>query len=59
MWCGQFSNREKPAADKLLKHSGLLCADLDDLGPELPRVRKKLETSLHLFRCFSHQVAMD
>src|SRR5512132_2559784 len=23
MWCGQFSNHEQPAADKLQKHSGL------------------------------------
>jgi hypothetical protein len=49
MWCGQFSNREHPAADKLLQHSGLLCADLDELGPELPRVREQLQTSPHLF----------
>ena len=29
MWSGRFSYR---ASDKLLEHSGLLCADLDDLG---------------------------
>ena len=52
MWCGQFSNREQPAADKLQKHSGLLCADLDELGPELETVRKKLKTSCHLSSLF-------
>jgi hypothetical protein len=52
MWCGQFSNREKPAADKLQEHSGLLCADLDELGSELPRVREQLQPSPHLFALF-------
>jgi len=52
MWCGQFSNREQPAADKLQKHSGLLCADLDELGPELETVREKLKTSCHLSSLF-------
>ena len=49
MWCGQFSSREEPAAEKLQKHSGLFCGDLDDLGPELPRVREQLQTSPHIF----------
>jgi BT4734-like, N-terminal domain len=52
MWCGQFSNREHPAADKLQEHSGLLCADLDELGQELPRVREQLQTSPHLWALF-------
>jgi hypothetical protein len=43
-WSGRFSYR---ASDKLLKHSGLLCADLDSLGAELVEVRKKLEASPH------------
>jgi hypothetical protein len=29
MWCGQFSSREVPAADKLQKRSGLFIGDLD------------------------------
>ena len=49
IWSGTFSYR---ASDKLLQHSGLLCADLDELGPELPRVREQLQTSPHLFALF-------
>ena len=52
MWCGQFSNREQPAADKLQKHSGLVCGDLDELGEKLPSVREQLQTSPHLFALF-------
>jgi hypothetical protein len=52
MWCGQYSNREHPAADKLQKHSGLLCADLDSLGQELETIREKLKTSPYLFALF-------
>jgi hypothetical protein len=52
MWCGQFSNRERPAADKLQKHSGLFIGDCDDLGDKLPEIRKKLEASLHVFALF-------
>ncbi len=48
-WSGTFSQR---ANDKLLQHSGLLCADLDSLGPELERVRAKLKTSPHLYALF-------
>ena len=54
-WSGRFSYR---ASDKLLQHSGLLCADLDSLGPELETVRKKLKTSWHLSFCSFHQLAM-
>jgi putative DNA primase/helicase len=53
MWSGQFSSRERSAAQKLLKHSGLLCADLDDLGERLADVRAKLQASLHLFALFA------
>jgi hypothetical protein len=49
MWSGLFSTREKPAAERLRKHSGLLCADLDDLGERLADVRAKLLASPHLF----------
>ena len=52
MWCGQFSNREHPAADKLQKHSSLFIADLDGLGDKLPETRKKLEASSHVFALF-------
>jgi hypothetical protein len=48
-WSGRFSYR---ASDKLLQHSGLLCADLDSLGAELETVREKLKTSPHLEALF-------
>jgi hypothetical protein len=48
-WSGRFSYR---ATDKLLQHSGQLCADLDDLGSELSRVREQLQPSPHLYALF-------
>jgi hypothetical protein len=45
MWSGTFSER---ANGKLVQHSGLICADLDSLGAELPRVRGLLQTSAYL-----------
>ena len=45
-WSGTFSQR---ASDKLVQHSGLLVADLDSLGENLPGVRKELLTSPHLW----------
>jgi len=48
-WSGRFSYR---TSDKLLQHSGLLCADLDELGSELSRVREQLQTSPDLFALF-------
>ena len=53
LWSGRFGNRKKPVAEKLLTHSGFLCADLDDLGERLPEIRAKIVTSPHLFSCFS------
>jgi hypothetical protein len=53
MWCGTFSSREKPASDKLIAHSGLLCADLDSLNGELPAVREKLSGSPHAWAVFT------
>lgn len=53
LWSGRFSTRKKPAQGKLLAHSGLLCADLDNLGDRLPEVRSRLETSPHLFALFT------
>jgi hypothetical protein len=52
MLSGTFSSREKPVADKLIAHSGLLCADLDNLNSELPAIRAKLLASPHLWALF-------
>jgi hypothetical protein len=49
LWSGQFSQR---ANDKLILHSGLLCADLDSLNSELSRVREKLSDSPYLWTLF-------
>lgn len=48
-WSGRFSYR---ASDKLLQHSGLLCADCDHLGDKLPEIRKKLKASHHVYALF-------
>ena len=48
-WSGRFSRRENGS---LVKHTGLLCADLDSLGPQLVEVRKKLEASPHVVTVF-------
>lgn len=47
---GTFGRR---CNDGVKTHSGLLCADLDHLGPELASVRAKLEKSPFLFACFT------
>jgi Protein of unknown function (DUF3987)/BT4734-like, N-terminal domain len=52
MWSGRFTSREQPTNEKLINHSGLLCADLDDLGPQLSHVREKLLKSPHLWAVF-------
>src|SRR5262245_339108 len=44
LWSGTFTVR---ANEKLVNHSGLLCADLDNLGPQLKDVREKLSYSPH------------
>lgn len=49
---GRFSSRIKPTAERLLVHSGLLCADLDDLGERLEGVRIILIGSPHLWAMF-------
>src|SRR4029450_11301238 len=46
---GTFSQRGN---DKLVAHSGLLDADLDSLGDELPGVREKLLKSPYLWALF-------
>jgi hypothetical protein len=50
MWSGHFSERNNNA---LVKHSGLLCADLDSLNGELPSVREKLTKSPHVWSAFT------
>ena len=49
MWSATFSQR---ANDKLIKYSGLLCADLDSLGAHLREVRKQLEAIPHALAVF-------
>jgi hypothetical protein len=46
LWSGRFTER---ANDKLIAHSGLLCADLDELGEQLPEIRKKLMSSPYVW----------
>jgi hypothetical protein len=53
LFSGTFTSRKKPTAEKLVAHSGLLCADLDNLGERRPAVRARLETSDHLFALFT------
>src|SRR5438477_11842240 len=49
-WSGTFKRRRK---DALLQHSGLLCADLDELGREkLAEVSVALRESIHLWSLF-------
>ena len=51
LWSGRFSKR---GAKFLVKHSGLLCADLDDLGSDrVPSIRQALTKSPHLWAVFS------
>jgi P4 family phage/plasmid primase-like protien len=49
MWSGSFRSRRK---DAIVQHSGLLCADLDELGDRLVEVRAKLKESPHLWAMF-------
>src|SRR5262245_27727530 len=49
LWSGTFTER---ANEKLVNHSGLLCADLDKLGPQLKDVREKLSHSPHVWAMF-------
>lgn len=50
LWSGRFRSRKNNALDQ---HSGLLCADLDELGDQLAEVRSKLLTSLRLWALFT------
>jgi putative DNA primase/helicase len=49
LWSGLFSRR---ASEGLTEHSGLLCADLDDLSENLSDVRAKLQKSRYLWALF-------
>jgi VirE-like protein len=49
LWSGTFTQR---ANDKLVQHSGLLCADLDSLNGELAEVRGSLLKSPHVWALF-------
>jgi hypothetical protein len=57
LWSGRFSSRKSPANEKLLAHSGLLCADLDELGERRDGVRAKILTSPHLWALFCSPTA--
>jgi hypothetical protein len=46
---GRFSHRGN---DGVIEHSGLLCADLDDLGENLPSVGAKLVKNPHVWALF-------
>ncbi|HEU0273181.1 MAG TPA: BT4734/BF3469 family protein [Candidatus Udaeobacter sp.] len=48
-WSGRFTKRSN---DALVEHSGLICADLDNLGDELPIVRAQLESSPYVWVIF-------
>jgi BT4734-like, N-terminal domain/AAA domain len=53
---GTFSSRDGTngsVADKLIQHSGLLCADLDKLGDDLEVIRGRLNTSKYLCTSFA------
>ncbi len=49
LWSGQFSRRN---VEGLTQYSGLLVADLDELGDQLPRVRDQLMLSPHVYAVF-------
>ena len=42
LWSGRF---EKRSNEGLLQHSGILCADLDNIKDRIPEVREKLKAS--------------
>ena len=50
LFSGQFSRRANAA---LVSHSGLLCADLDDIAARLDEVRTKLCASPHVVAIFT------
>src|SRR5262249_8659413 len=48
-WSGRFEQR---AGNGLIEHSGLICADLDNVSGELSLVREKLERLPQVFAFF-------
>jgi hypothetical protein len=55
MVSGTFSSRDGTngaVAEKLIQHSGLLCADLDNIGDDLEQIRGQLNSSKHLCASF-------
>ncbi len=48
-WSGTFQSRK---ADNLIQYSGLMVADLDDLGDKLDTIRQSLLKSPHLYALF-------
>jgi hypothetical protein len=50
LWSGTFTRR---ANDGLVRHSGLLCADLDSLNGSLSDVREKLSRSPYVWALFT------
>ena len=54
LFSGTFSRRR---ADAVLTHSGLVTADLDELGDRLPEIRAKLLADPHLFALFASPTA--
>src|SRR6266480_4350066 len=50
LWSGTFTERKN---DALVKHSGLICADLDSLNGNLADVRGKLSESPYLWALFT------
>jgi hypothetical protein len=54
LWSGKFRTRKKdaPIEEKLVQHSGLLCADIDDVADQLDAIRAKLITSPYAVAVF-------
>lgn len=50
LWSGRFAKRSRAG---LLEHSGLLCADLDELGDKLSEVRGQLLKSPYVWALFT------
>jgi len=53
LWSGSFRDRATPVNEKLVAHSGLLCADLDFLGDRLEEVREKLSSCPYVWLIFT------
>ena len=51
LFSGRFSSRERPVAEKLIEHSGLICADLDHIE-DIAGTRAKLTKSPYVRAIF-------